>query len=392
MYPFFRRLPARWAAVFLFIVSTAVAADPSEPTAGSSTSRTALNPEISLDGLFSFTQFNQDNPLVFDGGHDPRLNGFNLQQVELAFVSTIDPYFKANAYLVMTSEGIEVEEAYAVTLEFPWNLQLRGGQFYTVAGRQNTMHPHAWNFANKPLVLSRFFGGDGLRNPGAELSWLTPLPWYSEIIVSAQNSTGETAVSFRPDGKMRSIVDAVMLARLNNFFGIAEDWSLNVGLSYLNGANATSDSSRTRIYGGDLYLKYRPVSGTSFVSLTVEALRRSYDGADGELSDWGWYSELNYRLPEGMSRWHVGLRYDWASTKNGVPVITATGDDGAGNPVDLDTAERFRISPVITFYPSEFSKVRFQYDYDKPADFETAQHAVSVQLEFLMGAHGAHKF
>jgi len=46
---------------------------------------------------------------------------------------------------------------------------------------------------------------------------------------------------------------------------------------------------------------------------------------------------------------------------------------------------------VLTFYPSEFSKVRLQYNYDHGELFGD-EHSVWMQIEFLLGAHGAHKF
>jgi hypothetical protein len=46
---------------------------------------------------------------------------------------------------------------------------------------------------------------------------------------------------------------------------------------------------------------------------------------------------------------------------------------------------------VLTFYPSEFSKIRLQYNYDRGEFFGT-EHSIWLQLEFLLGAHGAHKF
>jgi hypothetical protein len=45
----------------------------------------------------------------------------------------------------------------------------------------------------------------------------------------------------------------------------------------------------------------------------------------------------------------------------------------------------------LTFYPSEFSKIRLQYNYDHGELFGT-DHSVWLQVEFLLGAHGAHKF
>jgi hypothetical protein len=335
-----------------------------------------MNPDIGVDGLFALSQFSKDPPVVFEGGHDPKVNGFNIQQVELTFASNVDPYLRADAALVLTSEGIEIEEAYATTLGLPLDLQLKAGQFFTAFGRFNPTHPHAWDFANKPLVMGRFFGGDGLRNPGAQLSWLTPLPWYSEFIGSVQNSTGETVQSFNPDREgvptaMRSLSEALYLARWSNFFAITDSISLNLGASYVQGGNAAGPGLRTRIVGGDIFLKYRQPDALSFVTLQLEALQRYYGtSADETFKDFGWYAQLDFRLPSGYERWHLGARYDQVGP----------------------TDSRHRISPVVTFYPSEFSKVRLQYDYDKLADVDTAQHVAILQLEFMIGAHAAHKF
>src|SRR5690606_4854193 len=136
--------------------------------------------------------------------------GFNVQSLELALSGIVDPYFRAQTNLVFNSgghshdgggSGVEVEEAFLETLALPGNLQLRGGLFLTEFGRHNTRHLHAWSFVDQPLINSRMFGPEGLRNPGARVSWLAPTPFYSELFLGVQNSTGETAYSFRnPDG------------------------------------------------------------------------------------------------------------------------------------------------------------------------------------------------
>jgi len=58
---------------------------------------------------------------------------------------------------------------------------------------------------------------------------------------------------------------------------------------------------------------------------------------------------------------------------------------------DPDRAQRWRISPNLTWYPSEFSKIRLQYNYDD-RDLIGVDHSVWLQFEFLLGAHAAHKF
>jgi hypothetical protein len=79
-------------------------------------------------------------------------------------------------------------------------------------------------------------------------------------------------------------------------------------------------------------------------------------------------------------RWVVGLRGEYAD-----------GNSGAYDANDVFRGQRTRLSPDLTFYPSEFSKIRLQYNYDHGELFGT-EHSIWMQVEFLLGAHGAHKF
>lgn len=95
------------------------------------------------------------------------------------------------------------------------------------------------------------------------------------------------------------------------------------------------------------------------------------------LRDWGFYSQVLWGF---KPHWVTGLRGEYA-----------TGKPGAYDPTDVFRGRRTRLSPVLTWYPSEFSKVRLQYNYDRGQAMDDA-HSVWLQLEFLLGAHGAHKF
>jgi hypothetical protein len=53
--------------------------------------------------------------------------------------------------------------------------------------------------------------------------------------------------------------------------------------------------------------------------------------------------------------------------------------------------DRYRVSPNLTWYPTEFSKFRVQYNYDHREAIGN-DHSLWFQLEFLLGAHAAHKF
>lgn len=352
------------------------------------------------------------------GAHDPKNRGFTIQNVELTFAGVVDPYFRADANVVLQIDPfgestVELEEAYLTTLDLPLNLQVKAGQFFGAFGRLNATHPHSWDFVDAPVVNTRLLGPDGFRNPGAQLSWLTPLPFFTELIASVQNAQGETATSFRgtPDATLagrtlidrdvRNLRDLAYLLRLRTSFDLGDEVTLVPGASALFGPNATGRDTSTQIYGADLYLKWKPLQndhGWPFVAWQTEAMLRRYEAAavidDGHavaarttLADWGVYSQLVYAFARP---WAAGVRYDYA---HGQPDDFGRGESAYVTTRDPERDLRQRVSGVLTFYPSEFSKIRAQYNFDH-AQFlaNHVAHSVYVQAEVLIGAHGAHKF
>ena len=155
-----------------------------------------LNPQISVILDVAGAYFSDDDNLQ-SGAHDPTETGFNLQQLEFAVGANVDPYFRFDANLVFGLFGVELEEAYGTTLALPLGLQVRFGQFLTRFGRINATHPHSWDFADQPFAVGRNFGAEGSRGLGVEASWLTPLPWYVELVASTTNANGGASnVSF----------------------------------------------------------------------------------------------------------------------------------------------------------------------------------------------------
>jgi hypothetical protein len=135
------------------------------------------------------------------GAHDPNQRGFTVQGVEANFAGTVDPYFRGNANVLfqVDSSGeslVELEEAWLETISLPANLQIRAGQILTDFGRLNPTHPHSWGFVDTPLVLGRYMGPDGLRNPGARISWLAPTPFYSELFLNRPKQPRRNRLQF----------------------------------------------------------------------------------------------------------------------------------------------------------------------------------------------------
>src|SRR5215831_7263436 len=133
---------------------------------------------ISFDGLFALA-YSSDKHLdqIEVGDHDPMQRGFNARNTE-----------------------VEVEEAFMQTTSLPLNLQVKAGQFFSAFGRINPTHPHTWDFVDYPIVAGKFLGPDGLRGVGAQISWIIPVPWYSQLLLGVQNGRGETGYSFRNPG------------------------------------------------------------------------------------------------------------------------------------------------------------------------------------------------
>jgi hypothetical protein len=347
------------------------------------------------------------------GDHDPIKNGFSLRNAEIALDGAVDPYFKGFANIVLKLDQnnqteIELEEAYAQSTSLPANLQVKAGQFFAAFGRQNAQHPHQWAFVDAPIILTRAFGPDGLRNIGAQGSWLLPLPFYTELFLGVFDGQGSTMFGFRNPGDpdalgvdrfhgratlnrgLRGPQDLVWTPRLASSFDLTDQQTLVVGASAAFGPNDTGADTGTQIYGVDLYWKWKASDaheGFPFVSWQTEALYEIYEaGADATaatplpaetLRDWGAYSQVLWGF---KPRWVAGLRGEYAN-----------GNRGAFDAEDVFRGERTRVSPGLTFYPSEFSKIRLQYNYDHGAQFSDA-HSIWLQLEFMLGAHGAHKF
>lgn len=395
--------------------------------------------DISLDALTAAGWSTlRDGPLqrVQGGNHDPRKRGFTIQNVELSLTGAVDPFLNGEVHLIYFLDPLsgesefELEEAFFVTQQLPWRLQLKGGQFFTEFGIVNPQHPHQWDWQDQPVIHTRIFGQDGMRGPGARLSWLAPLPWYSELLAGVQNANGETMHSFLSseeafeergiggyaftDRDARSARDLVYHGRWANSVDLSSTWTATGGLSGAWGPNPTGKRTTTTVYGADLQLRWKPAShrrGFPYFKWQTELLGRRYETdtfftereveLEGEtvtlrdktakrvLRDHGFYTQALFGFREG---WSGGLRYEFA-TGSGKSVV-----DG-GRERDPFRDDRHRISPLLIWQPTEFSRVRLQYNFDFADHLEAEAnegkrhaHSVWLSIEFLFGKHPAHKY
>jgi hypothetical protein len=376
----------------------------------------SLNPDISaiLDADFGW----QRRPMSFLNGDDPNLHpdpglhavGPAVQEVELAFSAVVDPYFKGEVYLTIPNlRGIEVEEAFATTTSLPWNLQAKMGSFRSAFGRQNGQHLHVQDFTRRPLVNAAFLGPDGLRGPAAQVSWLSPLPFfftvYGEVLgISADPPAlpdlgpGDPVGTFGANASRKP----TLAGEAKAFFPLGEEWSLYSGLSLASGRSpgvafpcaatavgcpTTVGAGRdTTLIGGDVYLKWKPpnvAGGYTSVAFQAEAMFRHFSDGGRLPPEWdgGFYAQV---VAQVSRRWFIGARVDLV-----------------GLPSSSVLARTQRYSGSLTFQASEFARVRGYAEIEVASDTSgtllpyiaaATAPAAFLQLEISIGAHGAHPF
>ena len=379
----------------------------------------SLNPDISaiVDADFGY----QRRPPSLLNGDDPDLHadtgrhaiGPAVQEVELALSAIVDPYFKGEVYLTIPNlSGLEVEEAFATTTSLPWNLQAKMGSFRSAFGRQNGQHLHVQDFTRRPLVNAAFLGSDGLRGPAAQVSWLSPLPFFLTLYGEVLGIRADTPAALPDQGPADPVrtfgAEAsrkpTLAVEAKAFFPLGEEWSLFSGLNFASGRSTglvattscisatpcpttSAGANRdTTLYGADLYLKWKPAnvaSGYTSLAFQAEAIFRHFNAGDGLDSEWdgGLYAQV---VAQVARRWFLGARYDLI----GVPTSSV-----------LARTQRGSVS--LTFQASEFARVRGYLEVEQAGDTagtllpkiaQATAPAAFLQLEISIGAHGAHAF
>ncbi len=382
------------------------------------------------------------------GGHDPARTGFTFQGAELSLSGAVDPYFTAEAHLAASeAHGVELEEAFATTTGLPGGLEAKAGYYLTEFGITNASHAHSWSWIDRSLPAARLLGGEGMRGTGARVDWVAPTSQYLRLGVGVQNPDDGTMVSFLGGGhdhaeeeseehahglgglepveyEPRHGKDFLWSARAVTAVDVSSDATAQFGVSGAFGPNATGPEGRTALYGADVTLRVRTGSGSEgagdlklageYIGRSARIAPRTWEAWDGispedapvgdgtlleagdeTLRDQGVSVEVTYGL---LPRWQVGVRAEWLRGQGDnwhVHELSETiaeeieREDRNDGP---DRSDRTRLAPLIAFQPSEFSKLRLQYAYDRAAHLDEHVHSVWLGLEVLLGAHPAHGF
>ena len=303
---------------------------------------------------------------TYSAGNDPywkSQDAFQAREVEVAFSAAIDPFATANIFLSVESGEISPEEAYAAFTGLPGGWTLKLGKFKMDFGKQNNTHTHTWFQVDQPLALRTMFGDEGLNDVGVSVSHLLPTPWMSDLTLEVQGGRNDVAFSGQ-----RSDLSYLMAWR--NFWDTSDNSSLEAQLSLAGGKNVTGHG--TGLGNLAVTYRYKPLAtGTraSFLWRT-EVIRENYRGADGLNRSTGAFSYVDWQFTRG---WFAGLRADYAEH----PLDPRLRDKGG--------------ALVLTFFPSEFQKLRLQYERVNYGGIGNRDAAI-FEYGFAIGSHGAHPF
>jgi len=327
--------------------------------------------------------------------------GFNLNYAELSLFATVDPYFDLFTAFHLSEESFEIEEVYVTTRKLPYGFRLKIGKFLSSFGRANNQHAHTWNFQELPLVYRVFFGEEGLNEKGIQLNWVAPIDIY--LTLGCEILQGENQASFGLDSEEfeEPGLEEVKTPGLLTLFAKTSvdigDLVILGGVSFATGATRSVHeedegehllAGRSEVFGIDLTLKYL-LDSYRYVSLQSEMMTRSFDGdiccagiGSFTRSQAGFYSELVFRFSK---LWRAAARLDMLF-KNDVK-LEGTSE---GLPEDMK-----RYSFMVDYTPTEFSRIRLQYNYNKylyyNGDLKNFGE-LNLQLNIAVGAHGAHPF
>jgi uncharacterized protein YoxC len=303
---------------------------------------------------------------------------FDFRSVELGIAASVDPFARMYSFINGTKDGVQVDEAAAITSSLPWNLTAKGGRFLADFGRFPKVHEHELPFVNEPLSVQRMIGGE-TQADGVEVNYLFPTPFFLRATLGGYNKIGEDNDQVS-NSKPRSWSQFTYLGRLNSYFDLTENHSIEVGTSmaYTPVVRLTgAPSGGNRILNGvDLTYRYQPLSSVVYQGLTwgsefyFNSQRFPTDDSANRSQTYGGYSYAELKLNKN---WSTGFQVDYA------PIV------------DTPAQRTMSYSPFLTWNLSEFNRLRLQYSYlnnnFRGADKAENGNQVFLQWTTVIGAH-----
>ena len=326
--------------------------------------------------------FNPDIAVIGDflgaAGSNKVLNpepALTMHESEAAFQAIVDPYARADFFFSFGEQGVNLEEGYLTFPAVPGGLLVRAGKMRAAFGKINTLHNHVLPWTDRPLVTRSLMGGeDGINDAGFSVARLIPNPWIF-LEATGQVFRGDSSDLFTSSKRG----DLSYVGHLRGYQDITESTNIDIGISYTRGHNGSGivdnldlGRFRTTLYGTDATVRWRPLRRSIYHSFVgrSEFIWSRRGQPNGVQSALGYYFSGDYQFAR---RWFAGIRYD-RSKRADDALLTDKGQ-----------------SAVLTYWPSEFSQLRGQYRRTQYANGPTANEFL-MQLQFSIGAHGAHPF
>jgi hypothetical protein len=341
-------------------VATSTTPTPVPYYGSASTAAKILNPDISVIGDF-----------LGAVGRDPNRDvpALEMHETEVGFQAIVDPYARADFFLTFGAEGVDLEEGYLTFTGLPGGFVGKVGKMRSEFGIVNTLHNHVLPWIDRPLVTEHLVGGeDGINDAGLSVSRILPAPKDIFLEATAQVFRGDSGDVFHSTRHG----DVLTVGHLRAYRDLTESTNLDLGASWARGHNDVGTGFRTQLFGANATLRWKPLRRAVYHSflLRSELFWSQREELDSTQRAFGFYTAADYRLTR---RWTVGGRYD-RSDRADMASLTDSG-----------------FSPVVTYWPSEFSQIRGQYRFTRYADGRSGNDFF-MQFLFVLGAHGAHPF
>lgn len=338
--------------------------------------------------------------------------GFNLRHLELQFSAAVDPYFKGSAIAAVDMGGAELETAEVETTSLPWGLTVKGGKFYSNFGYINSKHAHQWDFTDQTLVYELLLGEHGLNDKGLQVSWLAPTPFYMLLGAESFQGNNEKMFAYHGDGSLpRHEGPRVGTGWLKVSPNLPGAHALQVGLfatkgvhqeeldldAGVDGADQFRDGTNA-FHGADLIYKLNSPKayGQSDFFLQGEYMKRKKNmeivedtglipavvgTRQVDVQD-GYYAQAGYGI---LPRWRAAARWEELGLTNKTDLPNGT---------SLVNGSSRKFSGMVDFTPTEFSRLRLQFNNGSYATEDGRTHASEIFMQWMVsiGAHGAHSF
>lgn len=328
-----------------------------------------VNPDISVigDTRANWSESEDDVSLVFE-------------EAEISIVGPLNPYASAVVTLGITEEeGIDIEEAkLSLDRYFPGGFGLTAGKYLVDFGQLNQIHAHAYPFIDRPLMHQFFFGEEGIKDVGARLDWIAPVPWESVSIRAAAGAVrgdlflGPEDERVVVEGEEEPEPEIGGTGRLELFVEPSENTSFQLGGSVLYGTYDPSVDAYATWFGPDLKVRF-DLGPQRTLILNGEAAFGSLDAAEAAPSadPNGWFTSADFRANK---RWNFGGFAE--STTNRFDDEAHTNRYGGFVGMSLlEETTLFRVLGRTT----------------DPEDGDSEAEAI-VQAIFALGPHRAHRY